>query len=130
MALSVRVAETISVAIIHVTAHVRSHALAATISVSFAIKVAFLNEIKYKLHGKIRLEGWDHVAGLRHHNHREVIVMSVPASNFLRTVKLVQVGVYLARLLIKQLTVGEVNLFYPLESLAHTVFHVIIADIN
>lgn len=56
--------------------------------------------------------------------------MSEPTTHFLRGIKLVKVGVHLARLQVKHLTAREVNLFRPLKRGADAVFHVVIADID
>jgi len=57
-------------------------------------------------------------------------MMPVPATNFFRAIKLIKVGVNLARLLVENLTVGEVDLFDPLKRGTHAVLHVIIANID
>ena len=56
--------------------------------------------------------------------------MSEPTTHFLRGIKLVKVGVHLARLQVKHLTAREVDLFRPLKRGADAVFHVVIADID
>ena len=57
-------------------------------------------------------------------------MMPVPATNFFRGIKLIKVGVNLARLLVENLTVGEVDLFDPLKRGTHAVLHVIISNID
>ena len=92
--------------------------------------MALCYQIFYELHAGVRLVSRYHVTSLRHYYCCKVFVVTVPATDFLRTIKLVVVLINLPRLEIKHFATIEVNLFDPLECPSHTVLHVVIADID
>ena len=57
-----RVAFAITMAVFHVRAHMAGDTRTITIVLCFAVKMAPLNEIFYKVLRDIGLIGWDHVA--------------------------------------------------------------------
>ena len=69
------------------------------------------------------------MAGLRHDNEAEVFVVAVPPSHLLRAVELVVVLVDLAGLLVKDLSVGKVNLLDPLQLGPYPVLLVVVAHV-
>lgn len=70
------------------------------------------------------------MAGLGHHDQRETVVVTIPASHFLASIELIVVGVDLAWLQVEHLPTGKVNLLDPLERGPHAIFHVVISDID
>ena len=53
------------------------------------------------------------MASLWHNNGCKVLVVAIPATNFLRTIKLVKILVNFAWLEVELLTIREINLLNP-----------------
>ena len=113
LAFAVRVARAVSVAVVHVVAHVGSDTLALAVRISLAVQVALLDEVLNELHRKIRLVCWHHMAGLRHDDRCEVFVVAIPAASQLLITELVDILVDLPRLQVKHLTIIEIDPLDP-----------------
>ena len=92
--------------------------------------MAPFNKILYEVLSNEGLIGRDHVACIRNDNSGKVSVVAIPASDVIVARELVVVAVNFARLQVKHLAFRKVDLFYPLELAAYTIFHVVVAHVN